>query len=280
MSTEAVSGRRLAGRVALITGAASGLGAGCARAFASAGAALALLDRDGAALRAVADDIARSGVDVVTNECDVRAADELEQSVAATLTHFGRIDVALANAGIAGEGTALDVPRRVWDDVLAVNLTGAWLTARSVLPAMIRANRGSIIFQASVTALQGRPAIAAYTAAKGGLVALARQIACDVAHHGIRVNTICPGTVATPMALDAFRARGLAVDADASALGIIAAQHPLGRLGTVDDVASAAVFLASDESSWITGIALTVDGGITAVGRELIPRRSGPQPVP
>jgi NAD(P)-dependent dehydrogenase (short-subunit alcohol dehydrogenase family) len=274
LSTEATSESRLAGRVALITGAASGLGAGCARAFASAGAQLALLDHDGAALRAVAEDIARNGGDVVAHECDVRATEELEQSVAATLTHFGRIDVALANAGIAGEGTALDVPRSVWDDVLAVNLTGAWLTARSVLPAMILANRGSIIFQASVTALQGRPAIAAYTASKGGLVALSRQIACDVAHHGIRVNTICPGTVATPMALDTFRARGLAVDGGATSLDVIAAQHPLGRLGDVDDVAAAAIFLASDESSWITGITLTVDGGITAVGRELVPRSS------
>ena len=144
--------------------------------------------------------------------------------------------------------------------MIAVNLTGVWLSMRAVLPAMLEAGQGSIITQASTGGLVGVPGIASYAAAKGGVIALTRQVAVDYGRHGIRVNSICPGTVRTPLVEQTLRERGL----DESAMLDAARDYPMKRLGTVDEIASLALFLASDEASWITGATFAADGGYTA----------------
>ena len=198
---------RLDDRVVLVTGAARGLGIGCAESCLRAGARVFLIDRDGTSLAQAEQALRHAGQNLASAVADVTAEAELREAVDAARRCFGEIDGAIVNAGVPGEGSAEDVDPEDWDRVLSINLKGAWLTARAALPSMRRQRRGSLVFQGSVTALVGRPSVAAYSASKGGVVALARQIPRDEAVHGIRANSICPGTVATPMALDAYAAR-------------------------------------------------------------------------
>jgi NAD(P)-dependent dehydrogenase (short-subunit alcohol dehydrogenase family) len=256
-------GGKLQGRVAIVTGAGSGIGAATAARFAEEGATVVCVDLNGDAAEKVAAAITGLGGRALAAAADVTSSPDLEGVTAATLSRFGNIDVCFANAGIAGPGSAADVDDATWAAVIDVNLTGVWRTARAVLPAMLERGRGSIINQASAGGIVGVPGVAAYAAAKGGVIALTRQMAVDYGPRGIRVNAIAPGTVPTPL-LRASNAGGGGLMTSAEDPDGIARRFPLGRLGTPEDIASAAAYLACDDSAWVTGTVLVVDGGLTA----------------
>jgi NAD(P)-dependent dehydrogenase (short-subunit alcohol dehydrogenase family) len=257
---------RLAGRCAVITGAGSGIGRAASLRFAREGATVVAADVDGAAVATLAKEIAEDGGTAVGLRVDVTDGDSVTAMAAEAVRRFGRLDVLYANAGIDGSGRVHDTSESDWLRVMDVNLTGVWRSMRAVLPEMIRAGSGSIITQASTAAVVGVPGIAAYSAAKGGIVALTRQAAIDYGGMGIRVNAICPGTVVTPLVMRTLDARGLVAGGPVSedVLARSARRYPLRRLGTVEEIAAAALFLASDEAAWVTGAVLPVDGGYSA----------------
>ena len=260
-----VTARRLEGKVAIITGAGSGIGRATAERFASEGAATVCADivassaeQTAEACRAVSDSLAVA--------VDVASPQSVDHMVAETLELFGAVDVLYANAGVAGVGRVGDVDIDAWDRVIAINLTGVFLCARAVVTPMIERGGGSIINQASIAALRGVAAIAPYTAAKGGVVALTRQMAVDYGGKGIRVNAICPGSVPTALVEQTYRERAALVeDFDLEEMQArMLARYSIGRLGDVSDIANLALFLASDESAWMTGGTFVADGGFTA----------------
>lgn len=246
---------RLDGKVALVTGAGSGLGRAAARRFASEGAQVAWVDRELAGVPEGAFAVAT----------DVTEESEVEHAVAATLERFGRVDVLYANAGVPSAGRVHETSLAEWRRVLDVNLTGVFLSVRAVLGGMLERGSGSILLQASVGGISGVRGIAAYAASKGGVVALARQMAADYAEHGIRVNAICPATVVTPLVEAVYRERAGSEEGGRRDLAERGRDFPIGHMGAVEDVANLALFLASDEAKWITGAVYPVDGGATAV---------------
>jgi NAD(P)-dependent dehydrogenase (short-subunit alcohol dehydrogenase family) len=259
-----VSGR-LADKTTVVTGAGAGLGRAASRLFAAEGATVVCADRDERAAASIAEAIVRDGGRALALGTDVTSPADVEEMRDATLARFGHIDGLYANAGILGVGTATEVDPVHWAQVLAVNLTGVWLSARAVLPAMEERGRGAIVTQGSVAGMVGHRAVAAYAASKGGVIALTRQMAVDYAPAGIRVNAVCPGTVRTQLVEDLYAKRAAERHTDAEEdLARTAGRYPLARLGTVDEVVPVALFLLSDEASWITGAVYTVDGGMTA----------------
>lgn len=257
---------RLVDKVAIVTGAGSGIGRAAASRFATEGAAVVCADvKDG---QTTADAIKAGGGRAVGLDVDVTVADDTERMAATALEEFGRIDALYANAGIAGTGTALDCTPEMWDRVMAVNLTGVWLSMRAVLPDMTDRGSGSIINQASIGGLVGVPGIAPYAAAKAGVIGLTRQAAIDFGGANVRINAIAPGTAPTPLVTETYEQRaGITGKADPdpdAALQRAAQRYPLNRLGTVDEIANIALFLASDEASFVTGSVYVVDGGMTA----------------
>lgn len=252
-------GERLKGRTIVVTGAGSGIGRAAALTLAAEGADLMLVDLAGAEL--VAEETGGLALTV-----DVTDEDQLNTMTAAAVERYGRIDGLYANAGIEGAGRAHELSRDQWSRVLEVNLTGTWLTIRAVLPAMIAAGGGSIVTQASTAALVGVADLAAYSAAKGGVTALTRQIAVDYGREGIRANALCPGTVWTPLVERTYTERGGdATFGSPDAMRQRAARgYPVGRLGTPAEIAAFALFLLSEESSWISGGVFAADGGYTA----------------
>jgi NAD(P)-dependent dehydrogenase (short-subunit alcohol dehydrogenase family) len=253
---------RLYGKVALISGAGSGIGRAPAQLFAAEGAAVAVLD-----LRAVAADetvakIVADGGRAVSLVANVASADEVEAAVATAISALGRLDVVYNNAGVDSKGSVADATEDDWDRAFAVNAKGTFLVSRAAVPHLIEAGGGSIINQGSVAALVGVPNFAAYCAAKGAVVALTRSMAVDLAQHQIRVNVICPGTVFTPLMEPMLMARG---DGDLQAgLAKTLLKYPIGRLGTPEDIARVALFLACDDAAFLTGSTVTADGGMTA----------------
>jgi NAD(P)-dependent dehydrogenase (short-subunit alcohol dehydrogenase family) len=256
---------RLDGKVAIVTGAGSGIGRAAALLFASEGAAVACVDVDEAAARRVAGAAEAAGGRAVAVAADVGSETDTARMAQDTLDAFGAIDVLYANAGVASTGKAADVPLAEWERVIRIHLTGAFLCTRAVLPAMVAGGGGSIVAQASIGALIGVPEIAAYAAAKGGVISLARQIAIDYASDGVRCNVICPGTVWTPLVAETYAGRRGGADIDEAEHQRRAGRHyPLGRLGEAEEIARLALYLAGDESSWTTGAVHVVDGGRTA----------------
>ena len=248
---------RLKDKVALITGGTSGIGTATAVRFAREGAAVAITGRNVERGEQVAQDITANGGDAMFIQSDVRLAGDCRNAVDRTLERFGRIDVLFNNAGVFHPKTIPDCTEEEWDETIDSSLKGAFLMSKYVLPSMIERGSGSIIHTSSGWGILGGDKAAAYCAAKGGLIVMAKAMAIDHGPQGIRVNCVCPGDVLTPMLHDDAEKRGMTWD-DYAAGG---ANRPLGRIGTVDEIADAVLFLASDESSFVTGESLVVDGG-------------------
>lgn len=250
---------RLDGRVAIVAGAAHGIGRAIALALAHVGAAVACLDIDDEAARATARAIGEAGGRSTAVRCDAADEASVQAAVAEAAQRLGAPRVLVhAVATLEVGGPVLETDLATWNNVLAINLTSAFLTSRAVLPRMIAAGGGSIVYIASQLGSVGAPARAAYCATKGGLIQLAKAVAADLAPYGIRVNTLSPGAIETRRL--EFRYGDMAL-----ARAAIATKHLLGRLGHADEIAAAAVFLASDASSFMTGADLLVDGGYNAV---------------
>jgi NAD(P)-dependent dehydrogenase (short-subunit alcohol dehydrogenase family) len=251
---------RLAEKVALITGATSGIGRATALLFAEEGARLMLTGRNEARGREVAEEISGKGGKAIFLRSDVRVAADCRSAVEETLRAFGRLDILFNNAGVFYPRTVPDCTEEEWDLTVDTSLKGAFLMSKYALPGMIARGSGVIIHNSSGWGIVGGDAAAAYCAAKGGMVLLTKAMAIDHGRQGIRVNCLCPGDVDTPMLPDDARQRGM--DWEAYKAG--AANRPLGRIGTAEEIAKAALFLACDDSSFMTGAALVVDGGGTA----------------
>jgi NAD(P)-dependent dehydrogenase (short-subunit alcohol dehydrogenase family) len=260
---------RLEGRVALITGAASGLGAASARRFAEEGALLAGFDLNEADGGDWAE-AAAGAKDALFETGDVRDADRVAAFVATVRERFGRIDVLVNSAGVGSGGYVHLLEIEEWDRVIDVNLKGTFLFCRAVLPVMLERKRGSIVNVASVEGVEGMELTSVYNASKGGVVLLTKNMAIDYARQGVRVNCICPGFVETPLLQEVMGNPEMAAIREK-----VVDAHMLGRLGRPVEVANAALFLASDEASFVTGHSLVVDGGFTAGHRFGIGRMLG-----
>ncbi len=258
--------KRLSERVALVTGAGSGIGRAIAVLFAREGARVGVnyCHNEQGAARTL-EMVHAAGSEGLALRADVALAGEVEEMVRELERAYGRIDVLVNNSGIGAERSAdrvLEILEEDWDRVLAVNLKGVLLACKLVLPIMIRQGGGAIVNISSIRGLAGNPSLAAYCASKGGEVALTRQMALDYARNGVRVNCICPGFVLTEM-LRGYIGRQLD---PAGAERAFASMAPLKRIGRPEEIAFAALFLACDASSFITGVALPVDGGYLASG--------------
>jgi NAD(P)-dependent dehydrogenase (short-subunit alcohol dehydrogenase family) len=255
---------RLQDKVALVTGAGRGIGRGIAIRFAQEGACVGVLDVNGEACQQVVEEITGDGGNAVALEASVSDEAQVERAVSSLRDHFGICTVLVNNAAVMPTGTLHETSPADFDRCLAVNLRGTYLVSRAVIPGMLQAGSGSIIHMASVTGVLGLPGIATYSATKGALIALARAMSTDYARQGIRVNAVSPGTIDSPMLHDF-----LAVQTNPEPLRQqFDDMHPIGRVGTIDEVASVFVFLASDESSFVTGANYTVDGGLSVKGEQ------------
>ncbi|MDX6235845.1 MAG: hypothetical protein QOG10_660 [Kribbellaceae bacterium] len=253
---------RLHDKVALITGAGSGIGRAAAELFAAEGAAVAVVDLVAEAAEETVAKIAADGGRALALTANVAVAAEVGSAVARAVGELGRLDVLYNNAGVNSTGSVADATEDDWDRCFAVNAKGTFLCSRAAVPHLAAAGGGAIVNQGSVAGLVAVPNFAAYCAAKGAVVALTRSMAIDLAGRRIRVNAICPGTVFTPLMEPMLRARG---DGDLEAgLAKTVVKYPIGRLGTPEEIARVALFLASDEASFLTGSIVTADGGMTA----------------
>jgi NAD(P)-dependent dehydrogenase (short-subunit alcohol dehydrogenase family) len=255
---------RLNGKIALITGAGDGIGRGIALRFAQEGARIGVLDIAAANCAATVAAIEQAGGAALALPGDVSSAADVENAVRVLAERFGAPNVLAHVAGVMPGGTVERTSEADWDRVFAVNARGAFLASRAVIPQMRQAGGGSIIFMGSVTGMLGLPGLAAYSATKGALIALARAMSTDHAREGIRVNCVSPGTIDSPM-LHTF----LAAQRDQTRLRAeFDAMHPIGRVGTIDEVAQVFVFLASDDASFVTGANYTVDGCLSVRGEQ------------
>lgn len=249
--------KRLDGKVALVTGATAGIGETVARLFAQEGAAVVITGRRKEQLEKVAREIERAGGRAVPVPGSVTDEAHARSAVSQAIRSFGKLHILVNNAGL-GEFSGLihETEDAVWEKLLAVNLTGTFRVTRAAIPEMLKAGGGSIVNVSSIASLVGIPYSGAYSATKGGLDALTRCVAVEYAKQGIRCNSICPGLVDTPMAAPLL--------ADPVKTAQVMAAYPMGRPGTSEEVAKLALFLASDESAWMTGSVIPIDGGMTA----------------
>ena len=247
---------RLAGKVALISGAARGQGEAEARLFAHEGASVVLADIRSELGEQVAAEITAAGGAAVFTRLDVSSESDWAHAVAIAEHTYGRLDILVNNAAIIGLEGIMETSIEQWNRVLAVNQTGTFLGMRAAIPAMRRAGGGSIVNISSVLATMGSGNSAAYTATKGAVSALTRTVSVELATEGIRVNAVHPGGVETPMAVECL-------GDDAELRRALVATHPMGRIGEPEEIAAGVLFLASDEASFVTGSSLVIDGGNT-----------------
>lgn len=251
---------RLEGRVAIVTGAGAGIGRATAILFSEEGANVTLAERDRETGRAVADEIESKGGHALALCVDVSRADQAKAAVDKTVERFGTVDILVNNAGIELKRPVEETTEEEWDRILAVNLKSAFLMSKYVIPVLKQKKSGAIVMNSSVGYFIAAVNSAAYGASKAGMIALTRGMALELAPYGIRVNAVCPGVIDTPM-----NERNLARAGDPEAMRRSWFEiTPLGRLGKPEDVAKAILFLAGDESSFITGTPLLIDGGRTA----------------
>ncbi|MER2535145.1 MAG: SDR family oxidoreductase [Rhizobiaceae bacterium] len=257
---------RLVGKVVIVTGASGGIGRATALRLAEEGASVGCVDL--AAPTSVEKEIAAAGGAALAIAADVTKKATMDAMAEAVVRRFGRIDAVHANAGIPGAGSVITATEEHWSKVIAVNLTGIYLTMQAVAPIMVEQKSGSIIAMTSVAAFMAFEDAAPYAASKGGVMALARQAAADLGKHDIRVNAIAPGMVPTGFLDATIALRGGAAGVENATRDTVIARTAqaglLGRVGTPDEIASVVVFLASDESRWITGQTFTIDGGLSA----------------
>jgi NAD(P)-dependent dehydrogenase (short-subunit alcohol dehydrogenase family) len=247
------------GKVALVTGAAAGMGLATARAFAEAGAAVVLADFKEDAVKAAAEKLISAGHKALAVRCDVSNDEEVASMVDRAVAEFGQLDAAFNNAGVMARiAPTADSAREDWDRVIGVNLRGVWSSMKHELRHMERQGSGAIVNNASVGALTGNPGIGSYIASKHGVVGLTRTAALEYVKRGIRVNAVNPGLIDTQIARDV-------VAGDEKAYGEIAKQVPIGRAGRPEEIAAAVLWLCSPGASYVVGHALTVDGGMTVV---------------
>jgi NAD(P)-dependent dehydrogenase (short-subunit alcohol dehydrogenase family) len=252
---------RLAGKRALITGAASGIGRATAVLFAREGAAVVLFDRDEGSGRAAASAIAsETGGGAHFLAGDVTSAEDCRAAVDETLRLLGGLDILFNNAGVIRRGSLVDTSEADWDLTMSVNVKGIFLLSRCAIPVMVRQGGGVIVNTASNWGIVGGPRAAAYCASKGAVVLLTKAMALDHAKDGIRVNCVCPGDIDTPMLRSEAQQLGQPVEAMLAE----SASVPLGRVGRPEDVAEAVLYLASDAASFMTGAPLLIDGGFAA----------------
>ena len=251
---------KLGGRAAIVTGAGGGIGGAIAKMFVAEGARVLVADRDLAAAKALA---APLGDAAIAFEADVTQEAHVQAMAKEALARFGRIDILVNNAGIIRKAFVKDMTEDTWNAVMDVNLKATFLCSKAVLPAMIDAKRGRIINIASIAGKVGEPTASAYSAAKWGVLGFTRSLALEVAPYDILVNAICPGPIPTALGEQGWRdgaqVQGVGLD---QVMARVNARSPLGRLGTVEQVARMALFVASDDCDFTTGAAFNVDGGI------------------
>ena len=252
---------RLQGKVAVVTGGASGIGLACVTRLVEEGASVVIADIDAEAARAAAARIDPDGVRVVGVACDVSRRADCDAAVATAVERWGALDLLHANAGVPFAGPFEEVDEPTLDRVLDVNLKGAFLSAQAAVPVLRERGSGCIVFTSSLQGVRARPGFTPYTAAKHGVVGLMRGLALELAPHGVRVNAVLPAPTDTPM-LTRFLP-GMADDPE-QAMERFRASVPLGRLAQPEDIANGVVWLASDEARMVTGHTLMLDGGITA----------------
>lgn len=252
---------RIEGKVALITGAASGIGEATARLFAAEGAHVMLADLQDDRGQQVLKEIREAGGSADYLHCDVAVAEDVSGMVRATVERFGRLDILYNNAGLGRGGSITDVTEDEWDLVIDVDLKSIFLGCKFAIPEMRKVGGGVIVSTASIAGLRGSPRLHAYSAAKAGVINLTRSIAGEVGQYNIRVNCICPGIIVTPIWSQIGVQQPEQQHAHWAAMG---QRVLLGRVGYPDDIAKSVLFLCSDDAAYITGHALVVDGGLTA----------------
>jgi NAD(P)-dependent dehydrogenase (short-subunit alcohol dehydrogenase family) len=243
-------------RVAVVTGAASGIGLGVAQRFVADGYRVALLDRHGEAARAASDELAAGGGDTLALEVDVADWASVADAFDHVKADLGPVGILVTSAGIESFDDIVDITPELWNRIIAVNLTGTFTCAQAVVPDMIAAGWGRIVTISSSSAQSGAPRMAHYAASKGGVISLTRSLAVDLARHGITVNTIPPSLVHTPMVDHAVESGNF------PGVDVIAPMIPLGRAGTAADIAGACSYLCSEEGGYITGQIIGVNGGM------------------
>jgi meso-butanediol dehydrogenase / (S,S)-butanediol dehydrogenase / diacetyl reductase len=249
----------LPGKIAIITGAAAGIGRASALLFAREGAKVAAVDMDDGGIQTLAQDVGAAGGEALAIRADVSKAEEVQRVVRFALDRFGRLDILFNNVGIVPRGKVHTMTEAEWDRTMTINVKSMYLLCREVIPVFLKQGGGVILNTSSATALRSVPDRVAYSTSKGAVLALTRSMAVDYVKDHIRVNCLCPGTVDTP----SFRQRMAAFPDPEEALRQFVARQPMGRLGTADEVAQAALYLVSDDAQFVTGAAFAIDGGMT-----------------